>query len=695
MKSAYAYVRVSSTKQDVKRQEDALQVYAKERGFKITKTFGDVISSTKKGIDERVEFNKLKKLLTSDNNNIKHLFIHEISRLGRKTIEILKAIEEFADHGVNVHFQDLKLSTLNDDGTKKLDSSIIIPILSTMAENETRQLGDRIRSGLQSHAMQGRNFNSIVTGYDRNEQGYATINKEQANRVELIFELTAKQTTPYFVAKEVEEKFGVSMHTKTIQGIVRNPIYKGERRYKGHVIEAPAIVTKELWERANDYQSSRYKPTSMRVNKHVNVVEGKILCDYCKQLMYQVMIQKARSNKYSCFGKNGCKEKTNVNRPWLIAMIRYVVEVHKDKANTEEFKSDLNLNIKRTKTQLEEAEQRLEGAIRASTNNAEMLARERINEATFNSLDTKFKKEMETLRSQIEVHKAKIKSYKKALKSKPQHYSDDLATFKEQVRDILYEVEVGKDYVRINLENVIIYKIPKPTPTQIGWHTRKKQPFKTPFETGIEVVNVLSDEDMPSFIDEQTKPNEYFKAIDEKLKERAAKGLDNGSPKKETYDKVLEQSAEELLAKLSYVEGEDGELIPTEDEVDYDVNKLIDEYGSVKVNEEVDSIEEEMANLTEEERKEYLYKLIDDLGDTSTAEPAKEKAIPTDRKATPKEMKSFLRPYIKETYGDEFTLPKLIPDDLVMWYELALKGEELPIEDNDNDAMPPTPDEEE
>jgi len=523
MKSAYAYVRVSSNKQDVKRQKDELNKYAKERGFKITKTFEDVISSTKKGMDERVEFNKLKKLLASTNNNVKNLFIHEISRLGRKTVEILNAIEDFADLEINVHFKDLGISTLNPDGTKKLDSSILIGILGSMAENEARQLGDRIRSGLYSHALQGRNFNSIVTGYDRNKEGYATINEEQADRVKLIFELTAKHTTPYFVAKEVEEKFGISMHTKTIQGIIRNPIYKGERRYKGNVIEAPAIVTKELWERANDYQSSRYKPTSMRVNKHVNVVEGKIICDHCQQLMYQVIIKKARSDKYGCFGKNGCKEKTSVNRPWLIAMIRYVVEAHKDKANTDEFKSDLNLNLKRTKTQLEEAEQRLEEAIRASTNNAEMLARERINEATFNNLDIKFKREMESLRTQIQVHKVKIKSFKKALKSKPQHYSDDLATFKEQIRDILHEVEVGKDYVRINLENVIIYRIPKPTPSQIGWHTRKKLPFNTPFETGIKVIKVLSDEDLPAFIEEQTNPDEYNKAIDELLKQQPGK----------------------------------------------------------------------------------------------------------------------------------------------------------------------------
>jgi len=43
---------------------------------------------------------------------------------------------------------DLSISTLDSNGNKSVESSIIISILGSMAENETRLLADRIKSGL-------------------------------------------------------------------------------------------------------------------------------------------------------------------------------------------------------------------------------------------------------------------------------------------------------------------------------------------------------------------------------------------------------------------------------------------------------------------------------------------------------------------------------------------------------------------
>jgi len=84
MKKAYCYVRVSSKSQDTARQESELKEYAKGKGFKIIQTFEDVVSASKEDIDNRISYNKLLKLVQKDDNEIKDLFIHEISRLGRK-----------------------------------------------------------------------------------------------------------------------------------------------------------------------------------------------------------------------------------------------------------------------------------------------------------------------------------------------------------------------------------------------------------------------------------------------------------------------------------------------------------------------------------------------------------------------------------------------------------------------------------
>jgi len=204
-----------------------------------------------------------------------------------------------------------------------------------MAENETKQLGSRIRSGLYENAKKGKAFNPIVTGYDRGEDGRAVINEQQAIFVKRIFELKAEETSSYFINKALKKELGIDVHAKTIDGIVQNPIYKGERKYLGETIPITPIVTPELWQQANDYLKSRRKTTSKRYRKHENVVEGKIFCDNCNKVMYQMVVR--RINTFKCF-----KCGVTVNRPWLYAMIKFVVEAHKDKVNTDKFKKRIS-----------------------------------------------------------------------------------------------------------------------------------------------------------------------------------------------------------------------------------------------------------------------------------------------------------------------------------------------------------------
>ena len=43
-------------------------------------------------------------------------------------------------------------------------------------------------------------------------------------------------------------------------------------------------------------------------------------------------------------------------------------------------------------------------------------------------------------------------------------------------------------------------------------------------------------------------------------------------------------------------------------------------------------------------------------------------------------MKRQLTEYIKENYGDDYQLPELTREQLIEWYGLAKKGEELPFD---------------
>ncbi len=67
-----------------------------------------------------------------------------------------------------------------------------------------------------------------------------------------------------------------------------------------------------------------------------------------------------------------------------------------------------------------------------------------------------------------------------------------------------------------------------------------------------------------------------------------------------------------------------------------------------------------------------------------TAKKTSKKTKKEEEEISPVQMKKFLREYIEENYEDE-ELPKLSSEDLKAWYELAVNGEELPFESEEEE----------
>ena len=498
---AVAYVRVSSKNQNVDRQKDELKELALTKGFKIEKYFEDVISASKSNIDDRKGFSDLKRYLADRKKKIKHVLVHEVSRLGRKNFEVQNAIEEFYQLGINIHFRDLNKSTLDENGDKSPESNIIISILGSMAENETRLLADRIKSGLLNSAKKGLAFNDKITGYKKGIDGRPIIDEEDASLVRRMFELAAEETTLYFISKKIFTEFNREFNSKTISGIIKNPFYKGERKYLGETIIVDKIVDKEVWELANSFLLSRKKFTT-RFHVYENIVEGKIECYNCGSPMYQVVIKSGRCNIFKC--SNNCS--ISVNRPWLYEMIRYVVDKHTSKVNNKEFKDNLKRKIEENEQLLSDLVSRRTEIETAQILNYERFLMIKVKEYMYDKVNKKFEKELTRIELNLKKCKTKGISYKTALKSKPQHYSDDLKTFKVQIQNILNEVEVGNNYVILNIGNVVKYTIPQLNGTKLGWIKRKnsdkKMIFESPFETGIKIINYINDEELDSMVNE-------------------------------------------------------------------------------------------------------------------------------------------------------------------------------------------------
>ena len=127
--------RVSTDKQEYQRQVNELTDYCNRVGWSVEATFCNKISGAKT-IEERTEIQDL----------IKYVQEHEISRVGRNTLEALKVIQLLNEHGVSLYVKNYNLETLTDGKVNPV-ASLICTILLEIASMERLTIKERMTSG--------------------------------------------------------------------------------------------------------------------------------------------------------------------------------------------------------------------------------------------------------------------------------------------------------------------------------------------------------------------------------------------------------------------------------------------------------------------------------------------------------------------------------------------------------------------
>ena len=153
MKKACILARVSRSHQNPEHQLNTLRQYCERNNLEVVSE----ISSTVKGSTSNQKREDIKELLQeARKKTFDKVVISEVSRLGRKPVEIRKTLDELHSLGISVVFTQLGVESLGADGKPTFISSLIIAIHSELAQHETEQLGERIRSGLQLARKQGK-----------------------------------------------------------------------------------------------------------------------------------------------------------------------------------------------------------------------------------------------------------------------------------------------------------------------------------------------------------------------------------------------------------------------------------------------------------------------------------------------------------------------------------------------------------
>lgn len=97
----YSRVSSQSARQSTERQVVDLERFAAGRGYEVTAVFEEKISGRKANI-ERPVLSRCLEYCTDPQNRVDMLLLTEISRLGRSTLEILKALDTLHTHKICV-----------------------------------------------------------------------------------------------------------------------------------------------------------------------------------------------------------------------------------------------------------------------------------------------------------------------------------------------------------------------------------------------------------------------------------------------------------------------------------------------------------------------------------------------------------------------------------------------------------------
>ena len=139
------YIRVSTDKQDLQKQEHLLLKYAQQHDMQITDFIKIEISS---GVNpKKRRINELMDRLESDDV----LLAAELSRLGRNMFEVINIINQLNEKGVKVIFvRQPELSTAGPHG------KLLLAIYSYFAEAEREFIAVRTKQGLEAARARGK-----------------------------------------------------------------------------------------------------------------------------------------------------------------------------------------------------------------------------------------------------------------------------------------------------------------------------------------------------------------------------------------------------------------------------------------------------------------------------------------------------------------------------------------------------------
>jgi DNA invertase Pin-like site-specific DNA recombinase len=443
-KHAAIYARVSTEVQDYNRQVNELTALAKKDGFTQIEVFAESISGYKK--EERIELQRMLNICRIKPSYFGCIYVSELSRLGRARIQTRHTIDELTQLKVNIFIQNLNMFTLDENKNMSMLTSIMMTLYTEISNQEAETFKARSRSGLLQSAKNGRAGGgaSLAYGYKRgtdkmlvvDENEVSTVKKifnhyRQGNGIKAISNLLNDEGIP--TKNRVVKGKKITWSDRQVHAILNNTLYKGERRFKGHVLQAPAIVDKDLFDECQGIMKGKTHKNYLTI--YTYLLKDMVTCGVCGRNYFARYKPQDNEEIYMCSSKlkKGCScGSGGIN----ISLIESAI--YNELVNSESILKYIN-NTKGLKTQLENDVKKYEQHVGNDTSlrNKKVKEKERlldvylsagIDKETFTNKQEKIINEIENLTKKIKLFESELKSKRKSLQN-----LDDVKTTKKML----------------------------------------------------------------------------------------------------------------------------------------------------------------------------------------------------------------------------------------------------------------------
>lgn len=438
------YARVSTVnKQDFSRQVNELKAIAKTHGFADSQinVYAESISGYKK--DERIQLQQLLLEITNSPAKYKCIYTSEISRIGRNPLETRRIIDDLTEKGIPVYIQSLNQSTIDKDGKRNMIMNIILQVLMEYSNLEAETFKARSKSGLLHSAKNGKagGGKNLPYGYEKNADGLLVVNPKEEHVIKEIFELYSKgngikvisgilnnkaiPTRMNITHKNKRIKFKIEKDgskirwsDKQVHDIIRNTLYAGERRFKGEIISAPNIISKDQFEKCKEIRES--KTHRNYLTTYTYLLKDKLICGCCgRNYFAKYKPVKGGDKVYICSSrltKGNCGN-LGVNISFLESVVLNVLKTYLSKLSTrpdsiEKLKSQLIGEIEILKNQLMNIHKKLERKISQEKRLLDLYLDLAITRSIFEAKKNQIKSDLVSINQQLSIVDRDIKEKK-------------------------------------------------------------------------------------------------------------------------------------------------------------------------------------------------------------------------------------------------------------------------------------------